>query len=88
MHINVLDLNDNPPYLTNTSIAVHLSESVAEGAQVFDLSRLIADEDTNNKFDYQMINCSQCDGGTFSLNRKTGVLTLQVPTLVDPYLTS
>ena len=73
----MLDENDNPPYLTHTSIVVHLSEFVLEGARVFDLSRLIADEDTNNKFDYQIINCSHCDG-TFLLNRKTGVLTLQV----------
>lgn len=76
MQLKVLDINDNPPYLTNTfQDGVHLSESVLPGTQVFDLSRLIADEDTNNKFDYQIINCSLCDG-TFSLNRKTGVLTL------------
>ena len=74
--VNILDENDNPPYLTNTSIVVHLKESFQEGTEVFDLSQLIADEDTKNKFDFQMINCSQCDG-TFSLNRKTGILTLQ-----------
>lgn len=81
VQVQILDENDNPPYLTNTSIVVHLKESVQEGTEVFDLSRLIADEDTNNKFDYQMINCTNCDG-TFSLNRKTGILTLQVSDLV------
>lgn len=77
MHIRILDQNDNPPYLTNTSIAVHLNETLAVGSVIFDISKLIADEDTSNKFDFQIINCSTCEGA-FVLNRKTGVITLQV----------
>lgn len=72
-----MDQNDNPPYLTNTSITVHLNESLPVGSHVFDLSKLVADEDTNNKFDFQILNCSLCSG-VFALNRKTGVLSLQV----------
>ncbi|OTF82240.1 protocadherin fat-like protein, partial [Euroglyphus maynei] len=82
VHIDVLDQNDNPPYLTNTSIVVELSETLPPGSDVFDISRMIADEDLNNKFDFQTINCSTCStNGVFSLNRKTGIFTLQVSSL-------
>ena len=73
-----MDENDNPPYLTNTSIIVHLSESLSTGVEIFSISSLIADEDISNKFDYQIINCSSCES-TFGLARKTGALTLLRP---------
>ncbi len=73
-----MDQNDNPPYLKNTSVSVHISESSPIDLEIFDLSKLIADEDTNNKFDFQIINCSACEDGLFFLNRKSGIITLKV----------
>lgn len=87
IHIDVLDQNDNPPYLTNTSIIVELSETLSPGTDVFDISQMIADEDLNNKFDFQIINCSTCStNGVFALNRKTGIFTLQVSVLIVLFL--
>ncbi|KAH9417147.1 Protocadherin Fat 4 [Dermatophagoides pteronyssinus] len=80
IHINILDQNDNPPYLTNTSIIIEISETLSPGSDIFDISKMIADEDLNNKFDFQIINCSTCSSNSiFALNRKTGIFTLQSP---------
>lgn len=75
--MTILDQNDNPPHLKNTTASVHISESSPLEVQVFDLSKLVADEDTSNKFEFQIINCTRCED-VFHLNKRTGTITLKV----------
>ncbi len=78
MTVSVMDQNDNPPHILDSSNGVHISEAAIIGTSIVDLSNLVTDADLNDNLEYQLINCSTCDMSMFYIDKQTGIIKLMV----------
>ncbi|CAK1577864.1 unnamed protein product [Parnassius mnemosyne] len=71
--LNVLDVNDNPPYCTQHRIRVRLAEDTARGSRVAALSVRDADEPHNARLRFYL---SGDNATHFAIHKESGVITV------------
>ncbi|KAM6907301.1 protocadherin-16 [Xenentodon cancila] len=76
VEVRVLDVNDNTPVFSRSSYTVEVSEDVAEGTQVLEVSATDADDGINGKVLYFL---SQEAHGAFAVDGETGRITTSAP---------
>lgn len=72
VYIDVLDINDNSPKFTTTSIATDIPEDADVGANVTYVQATDADSGLNAKIRYRL----EGSAGMFSMNPETGLITV------------
>ncbi|XP_062393402.1 protocadherin gamma-A11-like [Sardina pilchardus] len=79
IHIQVLDANDNVPVFTQTAYRVNVAENVPLGTSVVTVSASDADEGANGAVTYDFSHVSTKAKSAFTLDQKTGVITVKGP---------
>ncbi|XP_076861950.1 protocadherin gamma-A4-like isoform X13 [Brachyhypopomus gauderio] len=79
IHVTVLDANDNAPVFSQSVYKVSLPENSPVGTAVVTVSATDADEGSNGEVMYALGHISEEEKYTFSLDRKTGLITLIGP---------
>ncbi|KAG7457253.1 protocadherin gamma-A12-like, partial [Solea senegalensis] len=76
IHVTVLDANDNAPVFSQTVYKASLPENSPPDTVVINISATDADEGVNGDVTYQFGHVSDNDINVFSIDSKTGVITL------------
>ncbi|XP_064181988.1 protocadherin gamma-A11-like isoform X17 [Anguilla rostrata] len=79
IHVTVLDANDNIPVFTQTVYKVSLPENSPLGTVVVTVTASDADEGANGEVTYEFSRISDEANNLFSLDRKTGEITVTGP---------
>ncbi|XP_041949295.1 protocadherin beta-16-like [Alosa sapidissima] len=79
IHIQVLDANDNVPVFTQTTYRVNVAENVPLGTSVVTVNANDADEGANGAVTYEFSHVSTKAKNAFTLDQKTGDITVKGP---------
>ncbi|PVD34666.1 hypothetical protein C0Q70_05943 [Pomacea canaliculata] len=77
--INVLDLNDNTPRFTTTTLETVVMENWPVGNNIFLAGAVDADSGLNSKLEYTL-RSSQDTSGIFGIDQHKGIISLRKPT--------
>ncbi|XP_035392223.1 protocadherin beta-15-like [Electrophorus electricus] len=79
IHVTVLDANDNAPVFSQSVYKVSLSENSPVGTVLVTVNATDADEGSNGEVIYALGHISEEEKNIFSLDRKTGTITVIGP---------
>ncbi|XP_075902923.1 protocadherin alpha-5-like isoform X4 [Nelusetta ayraudi] len=78
IHVNVLDVNDNPPVFSKSLYKVRVPENASTGTAVIQLNATDLDEGLNGEIRYSLIKRVNADpSNMFNLNSETGEITVK-----------
>nr|XP_054499142.1 uncharacterized protein LOC129126923 [Agelaius phoeniceus] len=72
VHINVTDLNDNPPVFSKSLYEARVSENLPAGSVVLQVQATDADAGTNGQVSYSFGNVPDAISALFAVDRETG----------------
>ncbi|KAK0133503.1 Protocadherin-16 [Merluccius polli] len=76
VEVNVMDVNDNSPVFGSSSYSVDVSEDIAQGAQVLQVTATDADDGLNGRVLYFL---SRDAHGAFNVDEHSGLITTSAP---------